>query len=523
MADIEKEATDSPVVETNGFTSFTSSILFGKEFWGFNIFDYFSSEQVKDLIKDPIGNNDVLRKLSLMLYGTNGTYTNTVDYMAAMPTLDYVIVPHGRSKQKKKKNADLMDSTLAAIKHKEIVRDALFKGMVEGIAFYYFETVQRPYSRKKILTDYEVESIVEINDYDTNVSIISLPTDYTKIVGIKNSSYVIAFNLEYFDSVVGEARDKKLRKYPQEIRDAYLSDVNNSHRWVVLDYRKTIVHKIRSKRDERWGRPLVLAAINDILYNDYFTDTKRGVLDEINNKIVYQTFPEGQVKGTSALTKTQQQTQHERVRDAVLSKNNKGGISFFSVAAGTKIDSIDSANTDIFDQKNEAGLNEKIALDLGLASSLLNGVGAGSFSTAIQNLELVTAQILQWIEQIQNELNKCINANVIKDKSNRVDCKYLPITHVNKDKMVSYAKDLYLQGKGSLTLWASAVGITQDVFFSLLDSELEQNIENKYPVHQTSYTMSGKDEGGRPKTDNPTDKTVQSQQNNGNAIPSPSD
>ena len=39
-----------------------------------------------------------------------------------------------------------------------------------------------------------------------------------------------------------------------------------------------------------------LMSQNDILYNDYFTATKRGVLDEINNKVVYQTFPEGKEK-----------------------------------------------------------------------------------------------------------------------------------------------------------------------------------------------------------------------------------
>lgn len=509
---------------TNEFCSYTSSVIYSSNYFGLNLLDTFSAKQLADLVQDPISNNRILREVSLILYGTNGTYTNTVDYMTAMPTLDSVIVTHGRNKAKMKRNKELMSSTLSKIKHKEVVRDALFKGMVQGVAFYYFETTDRPLSNQKLMTDYDVNTIIEINELGINASVISLPVDYTSIVGIKNSSYIIAFNLAYFDDVSGESREKKLRKYPKEIRDAYNAHKGSGDRWVVLDNTKTIVHKIRSKRDEKWGRPLVLAAINDILYSDYFTDTKRGVLDEINNRIVYQTLPEGQIKGTSALTKAQQQKQHEDVRDAVVNKNNRGGLSFFTVAAGTKIDAIDAANTDIFDESNESDLSEKVALDLGMASSLLNGVGAGSFSTAIQNLELVTAQLMQWIEQIESELNKCINANVIKDSNNRVECKYLPITHVNKDKMVSYAKDLYLQGRGSLSLWASAVGIQPEVFFALLDEQLENDIENKYPTHQTSYTLSANDaKGGRPKTDNPSDRTIQSQQNNGNSIPSPSD
>lgn len=487
----------------------------------FNFLDLYSYETLNKMAQDPMANNDVLREISLVLYGTNGIYTNTVDYMTAMPTLSYVVATYGKNKAKAKKNKELMISALNAMKHKEIVRDALFKGMVEGVAFYYFETRERKLGNEKILSDYDVQSIVEINNAELNISVISLPADYTKIIGIRNSAYVLAFNLDYFVTSDAEDRERKLKKYPKEIQDAFRA---HKRGWYILDYNKTIVHKIRSKKEEPWGRPLVLAAINDILYSDYYTQTKRGVLDEINNVIIYQTLPEGQQKGTSALTKQQQEKQHEKVKGAVFTKNNRGGYSFFSVAAGTKINILDTPNKDIFDDKYESGLEDKISLDMGLASSLLNGVGAGSFSTAIQNLELVTAQIMQWIGQIEEEINRCINANIIKDKNNRVECKYLPITHVNKDKMVGYAKDLYLQGRGSLGLWAAATGVSPEVFFALLDDELESKIEEKYPIHQTSFTLSKSDgQSGRPETDKPTDRTIQSRQNGGNEIPSPTD
>lgn len=518
--------------QINEFQSYRSSLMYSNYYFGFDIFDMYSSEQLAALVRDPMANNKMLREISLILYGTNGVYTNTVDYMAAMPTLDRVIVTHGKNKKKKDRNKELMESTLRKIKDKEYIRDALFCGMIEGISFGYFETTPRPYSKRKTMTDYDVESITEINELGVNASIITLPVDYTRIVGIKNSSYVIAFNLDYFNNADGETCEKKLRKYPKEIRDAYTSRYDTKNKkyddngnWVILDNNKTIVHKIRSKREEQYGRPIVLAAIKDILYGDYFTDTKRNVLDEINNKIVYETFPEGKDKGTSALTKGQQKEQHEAVKSAVMNKNNRGGISFFSVAAGTKINSIDSANTDIFDDKYESNLNDKIALDMGIASSLLNGSSSGSYSSQENNLELITGLLFQWVEQIANELNKCIAANIIKDDKNWVECRYLPITHVNKSKMVSYAKELYLQGKGSLSLWSAACGIAPDVFFALLDQELEQDIENKYPVHMTSYVYSNKEnsETGRPKTDNPTDNTIKSQNSNGNKTPSPSD
>ena len=517
--------------KTNEFCSMSTSQSRSMCYFGLNIFDLYTQESLAALVKDPINNNKILREISLILYGSNGTYTNTVDYMTALPTLDKVVVSHGKSENKKKRNKELMTSTLRIIKDKEVVRDALFRGMVEGVAFYYFETTARPYSTKKTMSDYDVDCITEINELGINASIISLPTDYTRIVGIKNSSYVLAFDLDYFDLATGESTENKLRKYPKEIRDAYRNRRNNRQKndngnWVILDNTKTITHKIRSKREEPYGRPLVLAAITDILYRDYFTDTKRSVLDEINNRIIYQTFPEGKEKGTSALTKQQQQAQHTAVRGAVMTKNNRGGTSFFSVAAGTKINALDTSNTDIFDEKYESDLDSKIALDLGFAGNALSGTGSGSYSAQESNLELVTSQILQWIEQIESELNKCINASIIKDKSNWVECKYLPITHINKKAMVGYAKELYLQGCGSLSLWSAACGIQPEIFYSMLDEEIETGVYEKYKPHQTSFTMSGQNgnnEGGRPMTDNPSEKTIQSRSNHGNALPSPSD
>lgn len=74
-----------------------------------------------------------------------------------------------------------MSSTLKTIRDSEITRDALFKAMVEGVAFYYFETSNNNLlSNQKTFSDYEVDSIIEINDLGMNASIISLPVDYTK-------------------------------------------------------------------------------------------------------------------------------------------------------------------------------------------------------------------------------------------------------------------------------------------------------------------------------------------------------
>lgn len=508
--------------------SYSYSVSLANNYFGFNIFELYSQEQLEKLCRDPIANNALLREISTTLYGTSGTLTNTVDYLTSIATLDKVIVPHGKSKPKKARNKELVLDVCRSIKDKEFVRDALFKGMIDGIAFYYFETASRPLSRKRTMSDYEVQSIIELNDSDLNISIISLPTDYCRIIGIKNGFYVVSFNMDYFRFPEGGTIENKLRKYPKEIRDAYDEyDKGKSGNWVVLDNTKTIVHKIRSKREEIWGRPIVLAAIKDILYSDYFVDTKRNILDGVNNEIYVQTFPESEKKGLSSLSKQQQEFQHNTVKTAITGKNSRGKSTFVSVAAGTKITRLEASNTDILDEKYESSLSDTIALDLGISGALLNGVGSGSYATQTSNLELLCSQIFMWIEQIENELNKCINANVIKDKRNWVEISYLRISNVNKKETIQNCKELYLQGKGSLSLWAAACGIRPDVFYALLDEELENDIENKYPVHKTSYTMSSEDSSnngaGRPESDSDNPNTIASKSNNGNAIPTPSD
>lgn len=524
---VETNSVNSESETVNESCSFHTTSTNGSYFGTFNIFDYYTPEQLSALVRDPMSHNAQLRELSLILYGTSGIFTNSVDYMTAMPTLDKVIVPHGKNITRRKRNKELMESTLRTIKDKEIIRDALWRGMIEGIAFYYFETSGRPNSLQKLLTDFDVDRIAEINEFGMNAGIISLPADYTEIVGIKNNSYVIAFNLDYFDSVNGETTEKKLKKYPKEIRDAYESRRNgttSNGNWIVLDNNKTIVHKIRSSRSEKYGRPLVLAAISDILYGDYFTQTKRNVLDEINNKVVVQCFPEGRDKGSCALTKQQQETQHNTVKNAILNKNGKGHTSFVSVSAGTVLKAIDVANTEIFDSKNESNLSDTIALDLGIAASLLNGSSTSSYSSQNNNLSLLSSQIFQWIAQIESELNKCISANIIKDNVNWCEVRYLPITYVNKEEMISSAKDLYLSAGGSVGLWSAACGIPSDVFLALCDEERDSGIYDRLTPHQTAYTLSkGDSKAGRPTDDNSKNpNTLQSKANDSNNVPKPS-
>jgi len=489
------------------------NVLYGEDYQVYNV------HTVKRWLKDHDTYNKEIRGLSNFLYNSNGTYTNVIDYMVALPALDRIIysndTKHGRYKKNKKKFIDALNK----IREKTTIRDALYKGAIDGIAFYYFDS-NKPKSIPKYLSDYEIDEMYEVNDGHFNCSVLPLPTDYCRILGTVNMSPQIAFDCSYFDKFLSRGQSKRLRRYPKEIRSAYKEyrkDYNK--KWVVLDNDKTITLKTRAKLEDRWGRPLGLAGFIDMLYEEYFVESKRSVLDEVNSTIVYQTFPEGKEKGTSSLTQKQQKSQHNNIKQALFSKGLQKGINFFSVASGSKIDKL-TTNIDLLKINDDGELLNRISTSLGFAGSMLNGDSGGGIASQKSNMELVSAELFSWIEQIQDELNKVINKNVIQDDDVYIESYYLPITHANRKEMIGYFKELFTHGGGSRQAWVSSVGVNSDAYFSLLDEEVEQDFDKKYPPHQTAFTQSGNESDDTKQVDNDTDNdnTIKNKNNGANPI-----
>ena len=517
-----QEATPSKEYEFNSYSAYNIS---DSSFWS-SIFNYFDKDEIDAVLRDPIANHETAIRLSEFVYTKNGMVGNSIDYQTSLMTLDRVVTakvpPNKINKSRKDKiegNKHLMLTTLDKIDDKAVIRDGLFTDMVDGIAFKYFETKRRQPDKTKFLSDYEVENIMEINnlgDIGINATVITLPWQYTKIVGKKNGRYVLAFDLKYFNDLSDSTLEQKLKKMPLEIVEAY-NNKNRKGDWIVLDNDKTMCVKIKCKDSEPWGRSTIISALSDVLYKDYFTDAKRNVLDEVCSRLIVQTFPENRQGTGSTLNKTQQEVQHNALKNAIVNRTAKSGTSFVSVAAGTKIDSLD-ASTDLFDEKNEANLNNDIACDMGVSAALLGAITTGTFAGGVHNLSMITAQLYSWVCEWKKELVHVINANIIKDKKNPVDIYYFPTSFVNRKEFFDMAKTLYSEASGSLSFLVASAGISPDVYFSILDSEIESGVFERYKPHQTSYTMSSKDnKGGRPSGDN----ALLNQ--NTNILPSPSD
>ncbi|WP_095206111.1 hypothetical protein [Paenibacillus sp. O199] len=463
--------------------------------------------------------NKEIRDLSDTLYNSCGAYGRVVDYITAMPTLDKIVYGKNTRHRNYKLNKQKFEESLEKIDHIGLTRDILRKLAKDGVYFGYFET-DSPTQLKGSFSDYELDQLTEINSAEMNCAVISLPTDYCRIASIENSSFVVAFDMRYFDQFLSNGLSHKLKGFPKEIREKYKKYTSDkSKNWFALDSSKTIALKVRADLSERWGRPIGLGAFVDICFEQDYVAVKRNTLEESNGAIIYQTYPEGKEKGISSLSSKQQVGQHDHIRSSLFDRKRTSGIGFISVAAGTELKQL-KIDHSILTAIKDDDLMKKISNNLGVASSLLTGEGS-NFSSQENNLNLIASELFTWLSQIEREFNKVINANIVKDRECKIYIDYLDITHHNREKVKNTARELYTNGKGSFKAWVVAAGFNLDSYIGLMDEELEEGFEEKYPVHQTSYTQSST-EDKKPSEDNPTNEnTIKTKSNNANNNPSP--
>ena len=94
------------------------------------VYDYFSKQDIENILRDPITYHDEAIRLSNFVYTKNGIVSNSIDYMTSLPCLDKVITNKSKKQSNKiKLNKDLMNSTLKVIDDKTFIRNALFTQM----------------------------------------------------------------------------------------------------------------------------------------------------------------------------------------------------------------------------------------------------------------------------------------------------------------------------------------------------------------------------------------------------------
>jgi len=467
--------------------------------------DYISMSDLKQYVKYPMIYNEILRTISEQAYNEQGIYSNIVDYMIAIPTLSHITTMRNKTdkfKEKKKK----FNLLLKLLNHDRSTRDILRNLYIYGTYIGILRDTTA--NNKKIDTGAViVDSIDRIEglSLDDNFMIQPLDLDYSKIIGFQNNVSIAAFDMMYFDQFKYGGLINEIKNYPKDFIKAYMDYKKDaSKRWFILDYRKTIALKSKAKEDEPYGRPLGLSAFKDMKLSGDYDDSQYQLISELASSIYFLILPEGEKKGTCSLNKTQQDNVIDAFKNAV--KINTSGnvtkISTLSLAPGTTIDRLSKDSSLIKDTLSDENM-KKISTSLGFASSALNAESSGgsSYANLAVNLDLVSSQVFQSVNEIAREYTRVINELLNIRPKDYIDIKYLPISWLNKDDMFEKAEKLYTQGRGSLKFWISTLGVDVDDYLSLMDEELDEDFENKYPVHATSFNSNGgdiNDKGGAP-------------------------
>ncbi|MDD4000159.1 MAG: hypothetical protein PHX62_04610 [Bacilli bacterium] len=474
--------------------------------------DNIPMDDLKEYVKYPMIYNEILRTISRQYYSLNGLYGQSIDRMVALPTLSYITTLRNKSPQMKEKKTKF-NTLLKILNIDRTTRDILRHLFVDGS--YVGILRDTTTSNKNIdASSATIESIDRLEglSLDDNFMIQPLDLDYCKIVGFQNNVSIAAFDMMYFDQFKYGGLLNEIKNFPKDFVKAYMAYKKDvSKRWFILDYRKTIVLKAKANEIDAFGVPFGVSAFTDMKSSEDYDNSQYQLISELASSIYYLVLPTGEKTGSCSLNKDQQNEVISAFKNAVKinTSGNSTKISTLSLAPGTQIDRLSKDSSLIKDTLSDENI-KKIATGLGIASSALNAESRSANLGSLQiNLDLISAQVFQYINEIAKEETRVINDHLGITPNSYIDIKFLPITWLNKKDVYEKAKDLYLTAGGSRMFYIAAAGFDPEDYLSICDEEVEAGFDERYAPHITSYTATDSADtanedgnlGGRPQKD----------------------
>lgn len=497
-------------VENNSYDVEVNSI-------GSNTFQFFSRNyssvsdvsmpMLQEYIRYPMIYNAILREISRQAYNSNGMYARSVDTRVALPLLSYILVSRNtkpKSKANIKKRKKKLQLMLNLINHQKTTRDILMKLDIDGM----YVGVLRDTSPSNKNIDGSVGlsggvDHIEGLSLDNNFMIQPLDLDYIDIAGIQNNALIARFDMSFFDQYTYGGLVNAIKNYPREFISAYMVYKKDAtKRWHILDYKKTMVLTARANLDERYGRPYGLESLADIKMHSDYVSSQYKLITELASSIYYLVLPQGEKIGSCSLTKAQQDAVIDAFRNAVRLNTDASSakVSTLSLPPNTKIERVSKDSSLLKDTLSDENI-KKISTSLGFASAALNASsdGSSSFAGLQINLDITSAQVFQMLEIISSEYTRVLNEYEGVLPSDYIEVNYLPISYLNKNEFSSSMKDLYMTSGGSRYYYIASTGVDPYKYLSVCDEEREDDLDNLYPAHITSYTAS--DSGDKPNPD----------------------
>jgi hypothetical protein len=168
----------------------------------------------------------------------------------------------------------------------------------------------------------------------------------------------------------------------------------------------------------------------------------------------------------------------------------------------------------------EKGKTEEVQSDVLMSAGVGEGaLKGGNFSTGVLNIEVLTNTLVKILKQVENLWFNRKFKQLISTGTYQFKLKFLGITSLNKDKIIT-AFDGLLDKGGNVTLSINARDMDVADYINILDIENALGYKDKFSPLLTSYTAT---EGGRPSgTGKGSDNTDKSNESGSNNSPRPS-
>lgn len=449
-------------------------------------FANYTKKDILNYLASPSRNEKHLRVISRYCYNAFGNYRRLINYTAQMYMFHYYLEP----------SSDKID---------RLKGKSFEKAYIE--ACRKIDKMKIPHEFSKITNIAYREDVFYgyIHENDESFFIQSLNPDYCTISSIDDGVFNFAFDFAFFDK-----DQSKLDNYPKEFKakyNKYMKDKNL--RWQELEPRMTICLKVNEDISEYAMPPF--SNVFESLYEIADYKALKKTREEIGNyQLISMRIPMSKDKPDEYLLDPSEAMEYYKMANnslppyvgLVLSPMDMESIKFEK----------DSVNTDRVSEAEQTFWN-----NAGVNSNLFNSNGN---SGAVVDLSIKTDEAMAWrfMKQIERWINRKLKMETGKFDFN---FRFMPITINNQGTVIDQYLKLAQFGIPVKFQLCSAIGMSNLATLTSIWTENDVfKLHEKMIPLQSSFTQNGdvSGEGGRPKTDKPsesTERTRNADSNNG--------
>lgn len=442
--------------------------------------------RLKGMLQDPAKNSGNVAGVSRSMKQVNGMYKRVIKYMSSLLTFDHTIYPVMQN--------PLQDAGDVATLQQAFAQTAIFVDKLNP-------KFHLPMFSEKVFTN-GVTFQYKLED-SKSTAYMDIPQAYCRVSYLEEGVYRYQFDMS-------KLTETTALTYPKEFQSAFASfkgggskDQFIEGKWYQVSD-KGVAFTIDSDVLQQAGQalPPIANALIDAIKIENAKDSMESTSKLDNSKIVHSQVPIDD-KGRPTMELPVVMEYHQ-----ALKRNLPEGAVAITNPFPTKASTLNGTGKDgkfaLLD-KSVAGLYE----GAGVSKMLFAGDGESSQaldrSLEVDAMWLFSTLLPMFTNYYNYELKKA------GKKTIAWKIKFLNMTHMNKEKAITTAKDQLTFG-GSRLEYLAYCGMTPiEVANMLVFEQRVLSIDDYMVAKQTSNTLSGDpmaEDAGRPESDDPTDTTT---------------